>query len=576
MTKLCFGRIISLMSVRTENLSSEVASATFVENQSEPSRRRLIAYSGASATAGALFGAAAGLSSTAFRDTEIHLADGVNIYAGLRTYDGLQLKSGHCKVYLKNLQIDTHLPILNGVSITTQDKNLLCRNPNEIIQDSRLQTLSTIASQRKQAIIQPVKDSFIAKAEQGAAVGALGFALIPVLGAVAMKKFPQLNISEKMKNFAHQLKNNKRWSIGVGTASAAALVGCGATLGGDIVNDPISGKGIPGQLRIYLPDATKNAVVEGEEVKDAVNALLRDVNRGDRIWERIRLNLMQNVALQSKSKPGFEYLYDPDHKYRKTLIESGVLCSTGLTEKILPLLQSDIRPDITIDSGDRQIAGGKNKFLERHCEPNLTRNYHSKYIFTKGNHDSTENNDVVVSKIDGQTFVTMPDPRSRLGKEDRSGLIGDELKLALAKQGRIIALKTCEIYYNTGIKPDVVTHTFDSARETISKGCANNIYTGHPVFGHVDLSKGSVLKAYLSSDGSTSTDVLISTSSSGSVKTNTPYREPQKTGDVVVKYSLLPSTSFVKAAILSWKSDGNTTIILVNPPKAEKLPQIIQ
>ena len=143
----------------------------------------------------------------------------------------------------------------------------------------------------------------------------------------------------------------------------------------------------------------------------------------------------------------------------------------------------------------------------------------------------------------------------------------------MALQGSKIALKVCEIYYKTGVKPDVVTHTLDSAIETISKGCAANIYTDHPVFENIGLSKGSVFRNYLSADGSTSTDVLISTSSAGAVKRNTPYAGPEKTGDVVVKYSTSPKSRFVKAIVFSWNKDGNTKVFDIDPPKPQKMPR---
>lgn len=521
------------------------------------------------ALTGTVVGGAVGLASTVVAEPTIKFAEGVSATAGLRTYKGLKVQSGDCAAYLPELQIDTHLPILKGVHLATKDKKLLCRDPKKIIDDPRLQALSTAASQRKQGITEPVKDSLVARAEHGAAVGAASFVLLPVLGAIAIKRLASSRFTEKTKDSLHWLKKNRKAQAALGISAVGALYGCGTTINDQTVAEPLVGTKIPGQLRIYQPEAVHNAVIKGEFLKDGLNYVLREVNRGERTWNRARINLISQIA---EHKTGYEYLYDANKKYYKTLIETGVLCNTGFTKSVAPLLQADTRPNLTIDTGDRQIAGGRNAFIERHCEPNLTTNYHAKYILATGNHDQTKDYKVQVSKIDGQTYVTSADPRSRLGKEDRSGVKGEALKRALALQGSKLASRVCKIYYKTGIKPNLVSHTLDAAVETLKKGCAANVYTDHPVFIDIDLSKGSVLKKYYSQDKTTSTDVLISTSSAGAINRNTPFKEPEKPGDVVVKYSLAPNSRFVKALIFSWNQDGSTIVTEKNPPKPEKLP----
>jgi hypothetical protein len=532
------------------------------------------------ALSGTIIGATAGLASTTIAETKINLAKGVTVSAGLRPYEGLNLQSGDCKAYLQNAPIATHLPFLSGVSIKTEDKTLLCRNPEKVISDPRLKALSTLASQRKQGITEPVKDSFVARAEHGATAGALSFVLLPVLGAVALKRFSSSNIKRSLVD-AHKLfRRNKPLVAITGTLAVGCVVGgtvgCASEIGVQAKNikkqiddKPVEAAKIPGQLGIYQPDATRGALIKGKQLQQSINTVLRSVTRGERTWNKAKVNLISEIAAP---QIGYEYLYDQNHKYYKILVETGVLCNTAFTKSIAPLLQADVRPNLTLDAGDRQIAGGRNGFIERHCESNLTRNYHAKYFFAKGNHDQTNSYEAQVREIDGQKYVTAADPRARFGDQDHDSVKGEALKRALALQGSKIALTVCAIYYKTGIKPDVVAHTLDSAIETISKGCAANIYTDHPVFENIDLSRGSVFRNYLSSDGSTSTDVLISTSSAGAIKRNTPYAGPEKTGDVVIQYSTSPKSRFVKAIVFSWNKDGNTKLFEVDPPKPQKMP----
>ncbi len=503
--------------------------------------------------AGAAIGAMAGAFSTQVKPVSITLDKDVQVAASFAPHEhGLVVRNDQDELGLPYAPVSTSIPGFGGVKLELKGGKVVQEVTQAINTQQSIKKFTKLAAQPQVGVVDPIKDGLTGRVIEGSVAGVI---ILPILGAVALRRYGALG---RLKNV---FSGRKKYVVL--PAGLAALAGCGYSGDQIIQNMNDAGHPLPASITSRSP-YLKDASIKGEDLSEAVDKIVARLDKGRNEWTLINSNLSAKLG-NFERNGGLSYKFGSD--VETELNETGVLCNGPYTDTILPTLVRTLQPSYFIDTGDRQTNGKKWPF-ENGCEKQIIRSIGPiPRLFIKGNHDQAAPKQAVsVSLINGVKHVSYPDPRSTRWGTSKPPLSQAELERELAIQGSAVAETACDILDKTGVAPDVDVHTPEAAFETILRGCANNVSSGHGIRHNDDKNTTHpIFRSYVSLTGRL-VQSLINVTASGSVDNRSIYKGPGKAGAVVLREFRKRDHAFNGAISIVFNKDRSVEIKQIVKP----------
>lgn len=525
---------------------------------------------------GVVVGAAAGALRTEFQPIGVELSKDIHAEVSFTEHEGLTAVNYDNEISAPNAPVVTNLPGFRGVKVNITKPDLFnavdqaINNPEQPKPASSKQLLSVAA--KPGLAVQSVNEALTAEVVHGATAGLLVF----VAGAVMIRKaHPVRRFHELVNRIRHEkIRKLAPWAATLSMSVVTA--GCGYTGNQVLQNLDQPGAPLPGAIA-NRSALLKGATTKGSEISSRIQRILRTFDKGTASWTRIDAKLNMVV---DEYEAGDGLLYRGDKSTQTVLNQTGVLCNEPFTKTVNNTIQKRFKPDITEDTGDRTLSGGRWPY-ERDCVKNLVANITSKAIVMgDGNHEGDEptrwsigKDSDYTRKVGGVYYISSPDPRANRWGKDTEKLSYKDLAALIGQQGSIIAERACEVEEKTGEKPRILAHTPEAGYEAILRGCASIVSSGHGI-GHNDNKNTTrpSLKKFTALDGS-EVYQLINVTAPGSSNNSSQYGGPGKDGATVIMHYNMPQNELTAAEAIIIKKDAMPEIKAMEMPEAKSPTQ---
>ncbi len=317
-----------------------------------------------------------------------------------------------------------------------------------------------------------------------------------------------------------------------------------------------------------LKDASVSGI-GGQGINAAIEKVSKEAKRVDGFWKGARENY-QIAYERFKNEGGMEYLADSD--LVPIFSVADVHCNQAYSQKLYGNLVRDFAASVVLVAGDTYTTVNALPYeaicLKNMLDQTTPDKQNGRAVVTvkhPGNHDPRERPNNLVRQqakdetgevfdqlvwldksIDYQAVVhavpviAVPDPM-------RSGINGTKPETSheqhelLGSQGRTLSETACAFLSETGKPAVVVGHRPESVRETIFKGCASDVLSGH-------THQTTAPTLYEAENGRTVQERTLGSASGAPIDSK---------GDIGITQYAVPRTPAVASVLLYSKSRGH-------------------